>query len=334
MTNNNLNDTKQDESNNHKLLQVKETHSISSTAKHHAILPDSSSCAGATDSQDDDEFFYNVHPVHLLLFASLPLCLGAFAGYKIEMKRFLATSSYSSSLSTNPASTETAAATTTAESSTATAAKVSSVSSMTPDHYSPGTIGSAVGSENFLNRLFLGNRYKEEVQKSMTSQHMRSSSPSTKIAETGTVVPNASPSHAHGRIKMIHYNGTTPPGVGVAKGTSTIIPTTGTTIDASRIAFKALGIGSMLSIGGVGLLTAGVFHWSGCQTLQELIDTWREWTPRKRIELETKFGIQPKSMQHEDVVATKGMTEEEEWEYIKRKYIPELATTSKGEKKE
>ncbi len=103
-------------------------------------------------------------------------------------------------------------------------------------------------------------------------------------------------------------------------------------IDAGRIAFKALGLGSMLSIGGVGLLTAGIFKISGCNSLEEMIDTWREWTPRKRREFEERFGIEPKSSKHEDVLATRGMTEGEEWEFIKKKYIPELVNDDQGEK--
>jgi hypothetical protein len=99
-------------------------------------------------------------------------------------------------------------------------------------------------------------------------------------------------------------------------------------VNPGRLAFTALGIGSLLSIGGVGLITAAVFKASGSDNLDEFLKKLKEWTPRKRKELEDYFGIQPKSMQHEDVKATKHMTEEEEWEYIKMKYIPELLDTS------
>jgi len=40
--------------------------------------------------------------------------------------------------------------------------------------------------------------------------------------------------------------------------------------------------------------------------------------------MEQTFGIKPKSMEHEDVKATAHMTEDEEWDFIKKKYIPEL----------
>eukprot|EP00557_Chaetoceros_sp_GSL56_P004159 CAMPEP_0176489540 /NCGR_PEP_ID=MMETSP0200_2-20121128/7345_1 /TAXON_ID=947934 /ORGANISM="Chaetoceros sp., Strain GSL56" /LENGTH=90 /DNA_ID=CAMNT_0017886693 /DNA_START=753 /DNA_END=1022 /DNA_ORIENTATION=+ len=41
----------------------------------------------STTSYNYDDFFNQVHPVHLLFFGSIPLCLGAYAGYKIEMNR-------------------------------------------------------------------------------------------------------------------------------------------------------------------------------------------------------------------------------------------------------
>jgi len=96
-------------------------------------------------------------------------------------------------------------------------------------------------------------------------------------------------------------------------------------VNAAMLGFRALGVGTLFSVGGVGILTAGVFYISGCSTLQELLTTWKTWTPARRRQLEHTLGINPKSMQHEDVKATAGMTEDEEWDFIKEKYIPELA---------
>ena len=186
------------------------------------------------------DFLYQVQPVHLIFFASMPLCLGAFAGYKVEMNRVASASA-----------------------------------SAAADNYSPGSIGSGGG---LLQRVM-----GEEL-------NMTASEASTKATMS------AAESLQLKQIKM----------------------------DVGRIAFKALGIGSMLSIGGVGLLTAGIFKVSGCDSLEDMIQTWRVWTPRKRRELEEWLGVDPKSNKHEDVVATRGMTEGEEWEFIKKKYIPEL----------
>jgi hypothetical protein len=222
---------------------------------------DSSSSISSSDQKQNHDntissyhdFLNHVHPVHLIFFGSIPLCLGAYAGYKIEMNRVLSSSS----------------------------------SALTADHYTPGSIASG-GS--LLRKFILA---EEQKQGSISS----STTTSSKISNLKNIA-------AHSSVEPIN-------------------PTM--RVDAARLAFKALGIGSMLSIGGVGLLTVGIFKLCGCNNLQDLIATWKEWTPRKRRELEERFGIQPKSLQHEDVKATKGMTEEEEWEYIKKKYIPELA---------
>jgi hypothetical protein len=189
------------------------------------------------------DFLYQVQPVHLILFASMPLCLGAFAGYRVEMNRI-----------------------------------ASAAASASADHYNPGSTFSGGG----LLRRVLG-------------EEMKNHSPSTKeVASKATATAAESL-----QLKQIK-------------------------LDVGRVAFKALGLGSMLSIGGVGILTAGIFKLSGCGSLQEMIHSSREWTPRKRRELEEFLGIEPKSSKHEDVLATKGMTEDEEWEFIKKKYIPEL----------
>eukprot|EP00591_Stephanopyxis_turris_P001760 CAMPEP_0195517624 /NCGR_PEP_ID=MMETSP0794_2-20130614/11097_1 /TAXON_ID=515487 /ORGANISM="Stephanopyxis turris, Strain CCMP 815" /LENGTH=203 /DNA_ID=CAMNT_0040646455 /DNA_START=13 /DNA_END=624 /DNA_ORIENTATION=+ len=103
----------------------------------------------------------------------------------------------------------------------------------------------------------------------------------------------------------------------------------GMDVPAAVVASRALAIGSMLSIGGFGLLCAGTFYWSGCDSLEELVDSCREWAPRKLSQLESYFGIDLKastSRQVEDVdrLAVEGMSEDEEVEYFTRKYVPEL----------
>ena len=206
------------------------------------------------------DFLSQFQPVHFIFIASLPLCLGAFAGYRVEMKN---------------------------------------IASSTADQYSPGSTATGGG-----------------LLRKVMSEEMKSSF--DKITKTNNSAP------ASLSKKAIDASKTAVENVEMKRVRS----------DIGRIAFKALGLGSMLSIGGVGLLTAGIFKLSGCGSLQEMLQTWREWTPRQRKALEDKFGIDPKSMQHEDVKATKGMTEDEEWEFIKKKYIPELVdddSNSEGE---
>lgn len=197
------------------------------------------------DSQNDDENTTSLDtflkPSYLLLASSIPLLLGAYAGYKSEIGRV-----------TNAASS----------------------SSVSLDSYSPGFTSSGSG---------LLKRYANEEKLVKKSSHNASKIVSA-VAESA---------------EQIHVN----------------VP---------RVAFKALGIGSLLSVGGFSLLTFGVFKVTESETLDELIEKCRNWAPKKRKELEERFGINPKSMQHEDVIATKGLTEDEEWEFLKKKYIPEL----------
>jgi len=91
-------------------------------------------------------------------------------------------------------------------------------------------------------------------------------------------------------------------------------------------AARALVIGSMLSIGGVGILSAAIFHASGYESVDEAVRSLREWGPKKRREMERFIGLPEggTSASHPDVIATKGMSEDEELDYVKRKYMAEL----------
>lgn len=101
------------------------------------------------------------------------------------------------------------------------------------------------------------------------------------------------------------------------------------------IATQALALGSMLSVGGVGLLTAGVFFLSGCSSVRELVDCCKTWTPQMRVKAEGYIGIDSVKNRYandEDVKAVAGMSEAEEIEFYGRKYIPELYLEDAGEK--
>jgi Protein of unknown function (DUF1358). len=234
------------------------------------------------------DFVNHVHPVHLIFFGSIPLCIGAYAGYKLEMNRVLSSSSSSSPSSLRPP--------------------------LTPDHYTPGSIASG---SSLLRKFMPEDQGKQQGT-------TRTNAPLPAPAKKNNPRTSNAPSTGHSTTTKISSSSTVKT---IATQSMTEQPMNPMLrVDAARLACKALGIGSMLSIGGVGLLTAGIIKLCGCDNLQDLITLWKEWTPRKRIELEERFGIQPKSMQHEDVKATKGMTEEEEWEYLKKKYIPELVT--------
>jgi hypothetical protein len=103
--------------------------------------------------------------------------------------------------------------------------------------------------------------------------------------------------------------------------------------EPATLAASALGIGSLLSLGGVGLMAAGVFYASGAESMQDLTEKWRQWTPRKLRQWEQFCGIARVEDRHKlkyasdpDVQQVKqlNLDEDEEVEYYKRKYIPEL----------
>mmetsp|Transcript_21190 Transcript_21190/g.29688 ORF Transcript_21190/g.29688 Transcript_21190/m.29688 type:complete len:262 (-) Transcript_21190:43-828(-) len=244
----------QDDINRRKSTSPIEKKAISTPTK-------STTSTTSTTIQDKEFLFPNVTPFHLLFFSSLPLCLGAYAGYKFE---------------------------------------ITNAASSTAETYAPGSLSSTSGSRG-------GGLFR-------------------KILSTPAEVPFPKPSSTQPPIL-------TPSSVGanvhiasqtIMKDANVVVKGQAPNINIGAFAFKALGLGTLLSLGGMGLLTASIFRLTGSDSLEDLIQTVREWTPRKRKELEDAIGLRPKSLQHKDVKATKGMTEDQEWTYIKRKYIPEL----------
>lgn len=94
------------------------------------------------------------------------------------------------------------------------------------------------------------------------------------------------------------------------------------------LAARALVIGSLISISATSLLVSGIFLASGCRSLDELMSTWRSWAPKKlhalENSLESYVGIQVgrerRAAKLEYEQAIKGMTEEEELEYVRNTY--------------
>ena len=105
------------------------------------------------------------------------------------------------------------------------------------------------------------------------------------------------------------------------------------------LAARALVIGSLISISATSLLISGIYLASGCRSLDELISTWRSWAPKKlrafENSLEYYVGIQVgqerRSSKFEYEQAIKGMTEEEELEYVKNKYGKDLQWEADGD---
>mmetsp|Transcript_61562 Transcript_61562/g.74039 ORF Transcript_61562/g.74039 Transcript_61562/m.74039 type:complete len:218 (-) Transcript_61562:14-667(-) len=96
-------------------------------------------------------------------------------------------------------------------------------------------------------------------------------------------------------------------------------------VSPALIAFRALSLGSLVCLGGSGLLFSAIFHFSGFNSVADLIDSCKVWAPQKRRSLEDAldFKLTPdEKYKHDpDVVATKGMAEDDELNYFKEKYL-------------
>ena len=91
------------------------------------------------------------------------------------------------------------------------------------------------------------------------------------------------------------------------------------------LAARALALGSLLSISATSLLVSCVFFASGCHSTEELIATWRPWAPKKLKDMENALGVTSHNSERiEYEKAVKGMTEEEEWDYVKQRYGAEI----------
>ena len=97
------------------------------------------------------------------------------------------------------------------------------------------------------------------------------------------------------------------------------------TIPPPVIAARALILGTLVSLSGCSILVGGIFYASGCHSLEELMSTWKRWAPRKLREFEGVVGLESRgdvrrSSNLEYERAVKGMSEEEELEYVGNKY--------------
>ena len=100
-------------------------------------------------------------------------------------------------------------------------------------------------------------------------------------------------------------------------------------------AARALVLGSMLSVSGVGLLSAAALYGFGCSSVDEAVRSLRRWAPRKRRELERFLGLPGtgEGVAGPDLAATGGMTEEEELDYLRRTYLADVYEDGGGDGK-
>ena len=88
-----------------------------------------------------------------------------------------------------------------------------------------------------------------------------------------------------------------------------------------------------MSMSATSLLVSCVFYASDAHSVDDLISKWRRWAPLKLREVERMLGVRVadrrETMEYERAV--RGMSEEEELEYVRRKYGEELGWDDDGQ---
>lgn len=97
-------------------------------------------------------------------------------------------------------------------------------------------------------------------------------------------------------------------------------------VNAPLLAVRALAVGSLLSVTGTSLLISSVFYACDAHSVHDLITKWRTWGPATLRRVENALGVENDNntevRQYERDV--RGMSEDEEWEYVTKRYGNEL----------
>jgi len=91
----------------------------------------------------------------------------------------------------------------------------------------------------------------------------------------------------------------------------------------SAVASRALWVATSASIGGFGILTASLFYLSGCHSVEQAISSTRHWAHSGRRRVDNFFGIDRVDKDHPEYLLTQSMSEEEELEFVSKKYLPD-----------
>ncbi|KAL3784564.1 hypothetical protein HJC23_010688 [Cyclotella cryptica] len=96
-------------------------------------------------------------------------------------------------------------------------------------------------------------------------------------------------------------------------------------VNAPLLAVRALAVGSLLSLSATSLLVSCIFYAAEAHSVEELMGKWRRWAPLRLREVERWLGVRVdrgERMEYEREV--RGMSEEEELEYVRRRYGEEF----------
>jgi hypothetical protein len=145
----------------------------------------------------------------------------------------------------------------------------------------------AIGSLPFCIGAYVG--YQRQVDKALKEQQKR------QAARSKSTVPLSKAKAAFVRAKL--------------------------TAEGRVLAARALGIGTLLSFGGFGMICAFTFYASGYRSWNEAVTSVRRWGRKRRSVIEESYGFDLGFRDHPDAKAIKDMTEDEELEYIQKKYL-------------
>jgi hypothetical protein len=99
------------------------------------------------------------------------------------------------------------------------------------------------------------------------------------------------------------------------------------------IASRALSVATRGSIGIFAFSGAMIFYASGCSTINEAAQATRESAQSGRRKFYSYLGVKdPFGEDHPDYIATRGMTEEQELDYISKTYFSYSETEEAGKK--
>jgi hypothetical protein len=93
---------------------------------------------------------------------------------------------------------------------------------------------------------------------------------------------------------------------------------------ASVVAARALKVSTLASIGGFGIMGAMVFYTCGWNSFNQAVATTQDWAHVKRNYLDQWLGVKNRiDRNHPESDHIKGMSHEEELDYISRVYLPD-----------
>jgi len=92
----------------------------------------------------------------------------------------------------------------------------------------------------------------------------------------------------------------------------------------SAVAGRALKVATLGSVGAFGILGSFFFYLNGYRTLEEAMTSTRNWAHQRRKQVDEALNVQNRiDRDHPEVVALRGMNDQQEMEYVSKTYLPD-----------